>query len=59
VELERRGGEALLKRRFGSATRLDSLARRYAGASLGTYVVYLAQGLDRLDGDDAAAGMPP
>ena len=46
VELERRGSEAPLKERFASATRLDSLTRSYAGVSLGTYVVYLAQGLD-------------
>jgi hypothetical protein len=46
VELERRGGEALINAHFGSATRLDSLTRRYAGVSLGVYVVYLAQGLD-------------
>ncbi|MFZ1104271.1 MAG: glycosyltransferase family 39 protein [Hyphomicrobiaceae bacterium] len=46
VELERRGGEPLVKAHFGSATRLDSLSRRYAGVSLGVYVVYLAQGLD-------------
>jgi hypothetical protein len=46
VELERRGAEAMLTERFGSATRLNSLIRRHAGVSLGTYVVYLAQGLD-------------
>jgi hypothetical protein len=46
VELERRGGEAALKQRFASATKLDSLTRRYGGISLGTYVVYLAKELD-------------
>ena len=46
VELARRGGEAPLKERFASATRLDSITRSYAGVSLGTYGVYLAQGLD-------------
>jgi len=57
VELHRRGGEELVKRRFGSATRLDSLTRRHAGVSLGTFVVYLASGLDRLDGDDATPNL--
>jgi 4-amino-4-deoxy-L-arabinose transferase-like glycosyltransferase len=46
VELERRGVEALLRERFDSATKLDSFARRYGSVSLGTYVVYLAKGLD-------------
>jgi hypothetical protein len=46
VELERRGGEALIKAHFATATRLDSLARRYVGVSLGVYVAYLAEGLD-------------
>jgi hypothetical protein len=46
VELERRGSETPLKERFASATRLDNLTRSYAGVSLGTYVVYQAQGLD-------------
>jgi 4-amino-4-deoxy-L-arabinose transferase-like glycosyltransferase len=57
VELHRRGGEELVKRRFGSVARLDSLTRRYAGVSLGTYVVYLASGLDRLDEADATADL--
>lgn len=46
VELERRGGEALLKAHFASTTRLDSLTRRYAGVPLGAYAVHLATGLD-------------
>jgi 4-amino-4-deoxy-L-arabinose transferase-like glycosyltransferase len=46
VELERRGGEASLKERFGSATKLDSVTRGYRGVSLGKYVVYLAKDLD-------------
>ena len=46
VDLERRGGETVLTRRFSSATRLDSITRRYRGVPLGTYAVYLAQGLD-------------
>jgi hypothetical protein len=46
VELERRGGDTLLKERFGSATRLDNLTRRHAGVVLSTYVVYLAHRLD-------------
>jgi 4-amino-4-deoxy-L-arabinose transferase-like glycosyltransferase len=46
VDLERRGGEALVKAHFASASRLDSLTRTYAGVSLGVYVVYLAEGLD-------------
>jgi hypothetical protein len=46
VDLERRGGAALVEARFASATRLDSLTRTYRGVSLGAYAIFLAEGLD-------------
>jgi len=46
VELERRADPAWLGARFRSVTRLDSLTRSHASATLATYAIYLGKELD-------------